>query len=147
MTNLKNKKLPTISKIALKAFKPHCSEELSYFLAGLIYSDGCITQPGYVRIAFHVNEIAVAYCLIAVTYYLKAVIGYSTVTKDNNSLTARYTCKALAGLVKIASLISNKLKHNTKIHQLITWLTPKLSKKGHFCRATVNTPLALLNDD
>ncbi len=68
---------------------------------------GWVVLEGYVRIAFHVNEIGVAYCL-------KAIIGYDRVYKEKNFLTARYACTTHPGLVKIASLIINKLKHDTK---------------------------------
>lgn len=140
MTNpFKNKKIRTLSKITPKTLKPCSFEQFGYFLAGLIDSDGCITKRGEVRIAFHVNEIRVA-------YYLKAVIGYGTVYKEKHSLTVRYTCGALAGLVKIAPLIINKLKHDTKIDQFNTRLVPTLLKKGHFCPDTIDTPFNLLNN-
>lgn len=90
------------------------------------------TQEGYVRIAFHVNKIRVA-------YYLKAIIGYGRVYKEKKSLTARDVCNAHPGLVKIADLIRHKLKHDNKIHQFNMWLISKLKKKEHFCPATVDT--------
>ena len=126
MTNpFKNKYITTISKPAPKALKPRSKEEFGYFLAGLMDSDGCITQEGYIRIAFHVNE-------IRVVYYLKAVIGYGKAYKEKKSLTARYVCTAHLGLVIIARLIINKLKHDTKIDQFNARLVPKLKKKGAF---------------
>ena len=62
------------------------------------------------------------------------------------SLTARYTCTAYPGLVKIANVIINKLKHDTKINPFNASLIPKLKKKGYFCPATVDTSFDLLNN-
>jgi LAGLIDADG endonuclease len=140
MTNyFKNKNIATISIVAPKACKPRSVEEFGYFLAGLIDSDGSIDQQGYVRIAFHINEISIA-------YYVKKIIGYGTVRKEKKSFVARYRCTDRAGLIIIADFIRNKLKHDIKIEQFNKRLVSRLKLTQHACDVTTYTPSNLFQN-
>jgi hypothetical protein len=109
-----------ISIHAPKAKKPVSKEEFGYFLAGLIDSDGHIAIPGYVQIDFHAKDISVA-------YYIKSMIGYGKVSQEKKRLSVRYRCTPTAGLLIIANLIRDKLKHLNKIHQYNERLVLKLN--------------------
>jgi hypothetical protein len=134
--------LPLISRHAPKTLKPQTKEEFSYFLAGLIDSDGHISKPGYVQIDFNLNEISVA-------YYIKSMIGYGKVSLEEKQFTVRYRCIPIEGLAIIADLIRNKLKHLDKINQFNTRLIPRLSMETALkfnCNATVYTNSHLLEN-
>lgn len=109
-----------ISIHAPKARKPQTQEEFGYFLAGLIDSDGHISKDGYVQVDFHTNDISVA-------YYIKKMIGYGKVSQEKKRFSVRYRCTPAPGLVIIADLIRNKLKHSSKIDQFNERLVPKLN--------------------
>ena len=60
----------------IKQTKPIDSEQLGYFLAGLIDADGHINKKEIV-ITFHANDLSVA-------HYLKHVIGHGSIRKLSN---------------------------------------------------------------
>lgn len=124
---------------APKPQKPSSREQLGYFLAGLIDSDGHISKPGYVQIDFHVQDIGIA-------YYVKYVIGYGTVSQEKKRLSVRYRCTQNLGLVYIADLIRHKLKHTNKIEQFNTRLVPRLKAKAVPCDATIYTTSNILHN-
>lgn len=105
---------------ATKAKKPETKTEFGFFLAGLIDSDGCIAKPGYVQIDFHANDIYVA-------YYIQSMIGYGKVSQEKKRFSVRYRCTPEPGLVIIADLIRDKLRHLGKIAQFNERLVPKLN--------------------
>lgn len=131
MTNyFKNKTLKKFSESPLKAAKPQNNSKFGYWLAGLIDSDGHITNPrGYVQIAFHSNDLSVA-------HYVKHVIGYGKITIEKKSFVVRYRCTSLAGLKVISDLVRHKLKHAVKINQYNNHLSAKLMNKGYQCELT-----------
>nr|YP_009367915.1 putative LAGLIDADG homing endonuclease [Hazenia capsulata]ARK14902.1 putative LAGLIDADG homing endonuclease [Hazenia capsulata] len=123
-----------ISIHAPKAKKAVSEEEFGHFLAGLIDSDGSIAKPGYVQIDFHTNDISVA-------YYIKKRIGYGKISQEKKRFSVRYRCTPTPGLVLIADLIRNKLKHSSKIDQFNSRLVPKLN-----CDPTTYTDCDILQN-
>lgn len=118
---------PCLILKAPKPRKPQTKEEFGYFLAGLIDADGHINKRGHIDIAFHTNEVSVA-------YYIKAILGLGSVTRVKNEFTALYRCYAKKDLTIIANLIRHKLRHLDKINQFNERLVPKLK-----CEPTVYT--------
>ena len=119
-----NNKKTRISIHAPKAWKPQTKDEFGYFLAGLIDADGHIAMRGYVQIDFNILEISTA-------YYIRKCVGYGEVSQERARLSARYRCTNRVGLLKIASLIQHKLKHDNKIHQFNTRLAPLIKEKAN----------------
>jgi len=89
------------------------SNELGYFLAGLIEGNGLFDEKQLI-IDFSPNDTSLA-------YYIKKQIGYGNVNKANAkyNLPVRYLCKHEKGLSIILSLINGKLLTNYKYDQLI----------------------------
>nr|AOC61563.1 putative LAGLIDADG homing endonuclease [Gloeotilopsis planctonica] len=112
-------KKPQISIHAPKALKPQSSSEFGFFLAGLIDSDGYISQ-NEIKITFHTKDKSVA-------YYVKKMIGYGSVVQIKNKPAVNYICEKKQGLIILANLVRNKLKDFSKIDQFNLQLTKKLS--------------------
>ncbi len=119
-------KRPQINSYAPKARKPQTKDELGYFLAGLIDSDGHIGYH-YIGLSFNYSDISVA-------YYVKSIIGYGSVKKVKNKWAVSYICTHKLGQSIIADLVRNKLKHLDKISQYNSRLAPKLN-----CETTMYT--------
>lgn len=101
-----------------KASKPKTDEELGYFLAGLIDSDGTIHKnTGRITIGFNTNEVSVA-------YYLKKVLGGGSIYHAKNKFFSSFSSTKEI-ILKMANLIRNKLKHADKIKQYNERLVPK----------------------
>jgi hypothetical protein len=108
-----------INLTAPKASKPKTDEELGYFLAGLIDSDGTINKnTGRITIGFNTNEVSVA-------YYLKKVLGGGSIYHAKNKFFSAFESSSKKITLKMANLIRNKLKHADKIKQFNERLVPK----------------------
>ena len=97
--------------------KPPCkitnSERLqsfSFFLAGLIDSDGHFSKIPQLVIAFDEKDVSVA-------YYIKKKIGFGIVSKIKKKQAVTYVLAHRAGLEKVSTLIIHKLRHKAKIEQ------------------------------
>lgn len=91
--------------------KPETSEQLGYYLAGLIEGDGYIGNSR-IEIAFHMDDISSA-------YYIKKSIGYGSVLYLKGKNSVRYVLRHTAGLEKLFILINGKLLSSPKRDQLI----------------------------
>lgn len=104
-----------------KASKPKNNDELGYFLAGLIDSDGTIDiNTGRITIGFNTNELSVA-------YYLQKVLGGGSIYHSKNKFFSAFSSSSKIITLKIANLIRNKLTHTDKIKQYNERLVPKYS--------------------
>lgn len=118
---------------------------MGYYLAGLIDGDGFISKSGdqpKIVIAFHIKDIHVG-------YYLKSFFNNGTVKNQEKSATLTFTKKLT--LVKISSLIHNKLKIKDKIIRLNSLIIKLdlggiLSPSSYFPLSTDNHYLAGLID-
>jgi hypothetical protein len=128
------KKTPLLSEKAPKPRKPQTKSEFGYFLAGLIDADGHINKNGYIEIAFHTNEISVA-------YYIKKVIGFGSISHKKSSFVSVYSSSSKIGTLIIADLIRHKLKHFDKINQFNSRIVPR-----YFCEPTLYTSSELLHN-
>ena len=89
---------------------PQNDLEFGSFLAGLIDSDGHFNNIPQLVISFHANDSRLA-------YFLKSSIGYGKVRKVNSKSALVYVCAHTLGLIRIAQLVHNQLRHHTKIQQ------------------------------
>ena len=91
---------------------PQNDLEFGSFLAGLIDSEGHFNNIPQLVISFHANDSHLA-------YFLKSSIGYGKVTKKkvNSKSALVYVCAHTLGLIRIAQLVHNQLRHHTKIQQ------------------------------
>jgi LAGLIDADG endonuclease/LAGLIDADG-like domain len=117
----------------IKQKKPQNSEELGYFLAGLIDADGHINKKE-LAITFHTNDLSVA-------YNLKKVIGYGSIRKLKNTRAYNFEIYSKKGLSQVVELINNKLRLPLRINQFNTHLVPKIG-----CKATKQDLSCLLNN-
>lgn len=93
--------------------KPLNSNQLGYYLAGLIDGDGHFdNQKGYLTIVYDSKDISAA-------YWLKSQIGYGSVSSIKNKNSVIYVISHSDGLFKVLELINNKLKTNNKYNQII----------------------------
>lgn len=102
----------------IKQIKPQNSQQLGYFLAGLIDADGHINQKEIV-ITFHTNDLSVA-------HYLKHVIGHGTIRKLSNKRAYNFEIYSKLGRSKVAKLIQNKLRLPLRISQYNRHLVSKI---------------------
>lgn len=91
--------------------KPETSEQLGYYLAGLIEGDGYIGD-NRIEISFHMDDISSA-------YYIKKTIGYGSVLSVKGKNSVRYVLRHTVGLEKLFTLINGKLLNSPKRDQLI----------------------------
>nr|ATP01460.1 hypothetical protein [Ulva flexuosa] len=112
----------TYNLVLNKHIKPMNSEQLGYFLAGLIDADGHIAVTGQsITINTHSRDLCVAY------YIKQAVSGNIYKYKKVNA--CRYTCTKNRGLAGLSKLILNKLRLPQKINQFNSRLASRLNLK------------------
>lgn len=102
---------------------PEREEDFAFFLAGLVDSDGHLSKIPQLVICFHKNDINVA-------YFIKSFIGHGSVKIDKNRTFGRYVLAHRLGLMKIATLLWNKLQHPNKKLQFNQRLIPALRLKA-----------------
>ena len=95
--------------------KPRNTVDFSFFLAGLIDSDGHFSKIPELVVSFGENE-------IHTSYYLKKELGYGIVSRVKNKKAVKFVMAHSLGLLKVSSLVHNKLQHIDKITQYNTRL-------------------------
>ncbi|RYX79681.1 hypothetical protein EON70_00780 [bacterium] len=120
-----------ISKHRPQTQKPESEWAFSFFLAGLIDSDGHFSKIPQLVISFHEKE-------MHIPYYLKKKIGYGIVSKVKKKRATKFVIAHRLGLEKVCALVRNKLRHQDKIAQYNT----RLSSLPNF-ESTENNPLPL----
>lgn len=90
------------------------------YLAGLIDGDGHFSTTGQCVIAFSSKNARLA-------YQLRTQIGFGTVKKIKNKNAYKLTISHPDGIVRVANLVRDKLKHPNKIKQFNERLVPKYS--------------------
>lgn len=92
-------------------------EHFSYYLAGLIDGGGHISKNGYIVITFDSRD-------IESVYKFRSIVEYGHVRKIKGKNACNWIISNRKGIIKIALLIKNKLKHPDKIWQYNTRLVP-----------------------
>ena len=108
--------------------------QLGFFLAGLIDSDGHINKQPQLVISFHAFEVRCA-------YWVKSIIGYGHVKKVRGKRAYNYVLAHREGLLKVAELVLNKLRHPSKIDQYNTRLA-----QSYGLKRTSFQPFPILNN-
>lgn len=90
--------------------KDYKKEMFGHYLAGLIDGDGHISSMGHIVIAFNLRDIKTA-------KKIRSTLKYGKVRKVKNKNACNLIISNKNGIIYIASLIKNKLRHPTKIHQ------------------------------
>lgn len=88
----------------------------SHYLAGLIDGNGRINTVGQIIIGFNIKDIRSAYAI-------RHRIKYGHVKKVKNKNVCNLIISNKEGVLYVASLIRNKLKHSDKIFQYNSYLT------------------------
>ena len=101
----------TISDHISNHMKPKSSEDLGYYLAGLIEGDGYFGDHRF-EIAFHENDTFLA-------FFIKKEIGYGSVLKFKNKRSVRYVLRHSEGLKKVLNLVNGKFLYTAKLNQLL----------------------------
>nr|YP_010133752.1 hypothetical protein KYU99_mgp02 [Nitzschia supralitorea]QWM93242.1 hypothetical protein [Nitzschia supralitorea] len=106
-------------------------EYFGHYLAGLIDGDGHISSIGQIVIAFNLKDYKSALSL-------RSTIGYGTVrkVKDRNAVNLIIANKE--GIVKVALLVKDKLRHPIRISQYNSRLTKLFNVRKTLVDSTIN---------
>lgn len=88
------------------------SEELGYYLAGLIEGDGYISPQNQIVITFNINDSSLAFSL-------KKCIGFGQIYKIKNKNAIKLVISKKLGVKKILILINGKLRLTHKLKQFL----------------------------
>ena len=123
-TVINSEHIKKISVHVSKHIKPLNDEQLGHYLAGLIDGDGHFSKIKQLVIVFSISDEFLA-------YYLKARLGYGSVTrvKGNNACTLVISKKD--GILHVLNLINGKLRAKHRFDQVINnILIPGYDKSG-----------------
>lgn len=102
----------------------HLSDDaFGHYLAGVLDGDGHISTQGQIVICFNEKDIADAYTL-------RTRIGYGHVRPMKGAAAATLIFSKKAGIIRVADLIRDKLKHPNRIKQFNTRLCQKTSENS-----------------
>jgi hypothetical protein len=107
---IRDESLKSISIHVPKHLKSLSSNELGYYLAGLIDGDGHFSKNQLI-IAFNIQDIALA-------YFLKKQIEFGNVYKVKNKNAVILVVANKIGLLKIINLINGKIRNPSKLNQI-----------------------------
>lgn len=88
------------------------TQDLGYYLAGLIEGDGYISPQNQIVIVFHLDDSSLAYSL-------KKTIGYGNIYKIKNKNAIKLVIANKLGVQKILELINGKLRLPHKLEQFL----------------------------
>lgn len=110
--------------------KSYTKEMLGYYLAGLIDGDGHISKIGHVVISFNKKDVKTA-------FKLRSHLKYGQIRPVKNKQACNFIISNKKGVLFLASLIKDKLKHPTRIKQY----NERLSKKFNIKETSLNTEI------
>ena len=90
-------------------------KHLGHYLAGLIDADGHFSTIGHVVIAYNIRE-------IRDVYKLRSILKFGFVRKVKDKQAVNLIISNKQGVIKIAKLVKDKIKHPNKIKQYNTRL-------------------------
>lgn len=107
-------------------------KQFGYFLAGLIDSNGHFNNIPQLVISFHCYDIHLA-------YFIKSSIGFGIVKLEKKKLACRYVLAHQTGLIKLITLVRNRLCHREKIQQFNERLISRLLRSRSSIRNFLTT--------
>ena len=100
------------------------SNNFEYYLAGLIDGDGHISTIGHIVIAFNLRDKRDA-------YYIRSLIGFGKIREVKNKNAVNLIISNKKGIIYVANLIKDKIKHPVRIEQYNERLFSKLKLIKH----------------
>lgn len=101
-----------ISVHSPKHFKPITQDDFGHYLAGLIDGDGHFSSSQQLIIAFHSNDVSLA-------YFIKSYLKHGTVRKVKNKNAYIYQLSSKQAVLDVLDLINQKTRHIDKYNQVI----------------------------
>ena len=86
------------------------NNNFEYYLAGLIDGDGHISTMGHIVIAFNLRDKRDA-------YYIRSLIGFGKIRQVKNKNAVNLIISNKKGIVHVANLIKDKIRHPVRIEQ------------------------------